>query len=263
MPIPFVDRPPTPGEFEKLRLLLSVFQDGTGQYGYTPGWRDFERVMAALLNGTAVENKAIFDVQVPDPARPTIKAGIACKMRGELSYLDNHGRLTVEVSNSNREFWQELATNEIDHANFRERAANVGRLVVGLVERWQEVVSLERGGDIDLSRSSYVVLTYHAREGIYIVHWLPLVLPDPTTLVWSYPSNKRILGVDPETGDKVFEWYHESGGQLKYYPSQETARWASPRFSLEPLPTDMQDNTVLARAQAYFPEQWKAASGEV
>lgn len=218
--------------------------------------------MAVLLNGTAVENKAIFDVLVPEPTRPSIKYGIACKMRGELNYLDNHGRLTVELSNSNKEFWQELRINGIDYTNFREYPINVGQLVVRLIKKWQDAVSLHEGGDIDLERSSYVVLTYHPRKGIYVVHWLPLALPDPTSLVWSYPSDKRLLGLDPESGDKVFEWYHESGGQLKYYPLANMALWASPRFGLESLPAGNPDNSILARAQAYFPEQWKLASME-
>lgn len=49
-------------EVEKLRLILSTYQDGTGMLaasdGLTlPGWRDFERAVAATLGGIARESK--------------------------------------------------------------------------------------------------------------------------------------------------------------------------------------------------------------
>lgn len=58
MSLPFVDRPPTTGEVEKIRLLLSAYQDGTGmlaaENGRTlPGWRGFERSVAMALTGRA------------------------------------------------------------------------------------------------------------------------------------------------------------------------------------------------------------------
>ena len=257
MPIPFIDRPPTQGEFEKLRLLLSTFQDGTGQNhgGLKPGWRDFERVIAVLLDGEAVESKAIFDVQVPDPVNPAVKYGIACKMRREMSYLDRTGKLTLELSNADKRFWAELQRNGIDRANFRNHPDVVGRLIVRLVERWQNEVSTNNGGDIDLSKSSYFVLTYHPRTYTYILHQLGLPIPDPDTLHWSYPSESRLLG--ELNGEKLFEWYFNSGGQLKYYPRADSAIWTSERFTLEPLPPDAEANSVLAKAQAYFPVLWK------
>ena len=66
----FTGTPPTPGQIEKLRLILSTYQDGTGQLIYEPhtslpGWRDFERSVALAFEGIAQESKAIFDVLVP------------------------------------------------------------------------------------------------------------------------------------------------------------------------------------------------------
>lgn len=59
----------SPDEVERIRLLLSTYQDGTGQYsgGQEPGWRDFERVTALTFAGAAQESKSIFDVLVPVP----------------------------------------------------------------------------------------------------------------------------------------------------------------------------------------------------
>gem|GEM_PF-7109263 len=34
MSLPLIDRPPTPLEVEKLRLVLSTYQDGSGQLAY-------------------------------------------------------------------------------------------------------------------------------------------------------------------------------------------------------------------------------------
>lgn len=91
---------------ERLRLLLSTYQDGTGQNdgGNSPGWRDFERAVALTFNGVASESKAIFDVLVPHPDQKGVKCGISCKMRATLSDLQRTGRITVEVSNSAKKF---------------------------------------------------------------------------------------------------------------------------------------------------------------
>ena len=65
-------KPPTPSEVEKLRLVLSSYQDGTGQLAQSdgstlPGLRDFERSVALTFGGIAQESKAIFDVVIPAP----------------------------------------------------------------------------------------------------------------------------------------------------------------------------------------------------
>ena len=112
MPITFVHRPPTRRELEKLRLILSTYQDGTGmqqdkkQKGRTlPGWRDFERAVALAFGGIAPENKAVFDVILTDSGRPEVKYGLSCKMRSELDRIDRDGRVTIELSNSYGKFW--------------------------------------------------------------------------------------------------------------------------------------------------------------
>jgi hypothetical protein len=59
----------------------------------------------------------------------------------------------------------------------------------------------------------------------------------------------------------LFEWYGESGGQLKYYPFASNAKWASVPFQLEPLP-DAEGYGILAKASAYFPQLWEEISRE-
>ena len=119
MPLAFVHRPPMPQEVEKLRLILSTYQDGTGMSqdkknkGRTlPGWRDFERAVALAFGGIAPENKAVFDVLLSGPERPGVTYGLSCKMRGELDRLDRDGRVTIELSNSAKKFWAYLKTKK-------------------------------------------------------------------------------------------------------------------------------------------------------
>jgi hypothetical protein len=100
MTIPFVDREPTVNEFERFRLILSTYQDGSGQQalkdGRTlPGWRDFERSVAIAFDGVAQESKFIFDVLIPNPKRIDTFFGISCKMRRTLNDTKRTGRVTL------------------------------------------------------------------------------------------------------------------------------------------------------------------------
>ena len=79
---PYKDRPLNGRELEKLRLTLSSFRDGSGQVtlkagGSMPGFRDYERALAAVLEGTTPEDKGIFDVLIQAEGKPF---GISCKM---------------------------------------------------------------------------------------------------------------------------------------------------------------------------------------
>ena len=81
MSLAFVDRPPTSNELQKLRLVLSTYQDGTGQLAQQgdltlPGWRNFERSVALVFGGKAQESKAVFDVLLPDQGKPGVSYGI-------------------------------------------------------------------------------------------------------------------------------------------------------------------------------------------
>jgi len=103
LPQALVDRPPTEREVERLRLILSTYQDGTGMLQVEnsmtlPGWRDFERAVALAFNGEAQESKAIFDVLLSREDRPDVKYGLSCKMRRELNKIERTGRVSLELS---------------------------------------------------------------------------------------------------------------------------------------------------------------------
>jgi hypothetical protein len=222
MPLPtsvvFADREPMPGEVERLRLILSAYQDGTGMLALEngrslPGWRDFERAVAAAFGGVAQENKAIFDVLLSDPNRPGVSYGISCKMRGTLNRMTRDGRLTIELSNSAQKFWQHLASRGVNQLTYENNPAEVGAALIELVESWHSAVSVDNGGSVDLAKSSYLILSWNKQE-LYQLHRLPFTLPDPKQLRWRFPTTNRIIGED-DSGI-LFEWYGKSGGQLKY-----------------------------------------------
>lgn len=261
--------PLTYQEVEKLRLILSTYQDGTGMLaapnGLTlPGWRDFERAIAATLDGTAQESKYVFDVII---TKPEYTFGISCKMRGELNKVtdrgDRAGRVTMELSNSAKKFWEYLRTKGITEANYREQPTEVGTALIELVQSWHEVESILSGGTIRLDKSSYLALSWN-KKGLYQFHQFALTLPNPRTLRWRFPMKKGKNGEEPANrlcGDDelgtLFEWYGTSGGQLKYYPLVKDALWASDIFQLEPLPSseDIQYG-IVAKTKAYYPLQW-------
>jgi hypothetical protein len=271
---------PTEAQIAKLRLILSTYQDGTGQLPAPnnmtlPGCRDFERAVAAAFDGQSQESKHIFDVlTISKDAVYTY--GISCKMRGELTKSVDRvdrkgrslkGRISMELSNSAKYFWNQLKARGINEANYRDKPQETGIALIDLVRSWHN----EKSSIINLHKSFYFVLSWD-RKGSYQLHQFAFILPDPRSLHWHFPTkigkNKaeepavRLAG-DDDFGT-IFEWYGDTGGQLKYYPLTQDAIWISDIFHLEPLPvSDELAYGIIAKARTYFPDQWKtAASGE-
>lgn len=269
--VPFAERSPTEGEIERLRLVLSTYQDGTGMLASgsatLPGWRDFERALALAFGGVASENKDIFDVRLPDPYRAGVFFGLSCKMRRELHRLDRDGRVTIELSNSAGKFWDHLNAKHIFQSNYRDYPSSVGMALIELVSQWHQDSGLGQGGNVDLSKSCYLILSWN-RDGWYQLHQFAITLPEPDSLEWHFPTlavkegsrrAARHLRATDSDGGVIFEWYGESGGQLKYYPLAENALWESSRFRLELIPPG-QEHGVLRKARTYFPIQWRDLS---
>ncbi len=245
---------PTKRQIEKLRLILSVYQDGSGQLVFEPGkslpgWRDFERSVALAFDGIAQESKAIFDVLVPIPQISEVDFGISCKMRETLHTVEQTGRVTVEVSNSHGKFWDALKAKGIDDYSINPDTS--GKILLDLVESWHSRVSLEQGGTVDLRKSFYLILQWHKRSGRYQLFQYQVQLPDPETLFWE-AAGKRLIGRDDD--GVMIEWYGHSGGQLKYYPFADEAIWSSEVFQLEPLPAG--DYGLKRRVREYFSDLW-------
>jgi hypothetical protein len=261
-----VERAPSVQEIERLRLVLSTYQDGTGMLaakeGKTlPGWRDFERAVALAFDGDGPESKAIFDVLLTSQNDRGVKYGLSCKMRQELNRIGRDGRVTLELSNSAGQFWDQLALIGITTANYKQRPQETGKTLIDLVRKWHTATTTERNAVLDLARSCYLVLSWNI-AGLYQLHQFSLQLPNPEELTWYFPV-KTIKGVEvtarhingDDADGRVFEWYGESGGQLKFYPKASSALWQSEKFRLEPLP-DI-EHGILAKVAAYFPELWQ------
>lgn len=266
--VPFAQRQPRPDEIEKLRLILSTFQDGSGQLadgsGTRPGWRDFERAFALAFGGLPQENKGLFDVLLPDPRRKGVYFGCSCKMRGTLDQIGRTGRASLEISNAAGEFWLELGKVNITASNYRQDPRATGKVLLAVLERWRESEGLGAGGIIDLTGSYYYALQWSPKSLTYQLFQFPMVLAEAKTLRWhcaparvreGRESPPRCVRADDD-GGLLVEWYGESGGQLKYYPPISTAVWASVPFKLEPLPADV-PHAVLAKVVQYFPQAWK------
>lgn len=258
--VPLVHRPPTPNEIEKLRLVLSTFQDGTGMLfvndqGTLPGWRDFERSVALVFGGVAQESKAIFDVLISDLNRPGTHYGVSCKVRNLLRDVDRKGRVSIEVSNSLGKFWDGLDSVGLNQQTYAQRPHLAGETIIKLVESWYSQVSLLKGGNIDLDGSFYLVLQWDRTSRRYQLYQFPLQFPNPGSLSWEV-TGRRLIGRD-KTG-VLLEWYGLAGGQLKYYPLVDEAIWMSQRFQLEPLPLSDIGYGILRKVSEYFPELWNA-----
>ena len=268
MSIPFVDHNPTQQEFERFRLLLSTYQDGSGQQaikgGNTlPGWRDFELTVAIAFGWEAQESKYIFDVLIPDTKRDRVNYGVSCKMRRTLNDTKRTGRVTLELSNSSGKFWERLREKGINQQNYKVRPLDVAKELISQENEWHAEVGLGNQGRVDLTKSFYLALSWN-RQGEYQLFKFALALPIPSDLSWDFPlvvkngqeqSGRHLRGVD-ESGT-IFEWYGESGGQLKYYPLVANALWKSEIFYLEPLPLDWEKkHGLLVKARDYFPKLW-------
>ncbi len=231
MSVPFVDRPPTDAEIEKLRLILSTYQDGSGMLqregGQTlPGWRDFERSVAAAFSGKALESKWIYDVVLLSQ-KDDVQIGISCKMRGTLRDVARKGRVTIELSNASGEFWDSVKLKGITQENYHQQPDIVGATLIEVVERWHINVGLDNGGSIDNARSFYLSLQWEPKTGNYQLFQYPVDLPVYDDLAREV-TGRRLVGRDQE--GVLFEWYGLSGGQLKYYPLVELANWRSEVF---------------------------------
>ena len=87
------------------------------------------------------------------------------------------------------------------------------------------------------------------------MHQFPISMPNPSEIRWYYPeqAGNSIRG-DDDAG-KLFEWYGQSGGQLKYYPKVSDALWQSDVFRLEPLPPNT-PHGLISKAETYYPNLW-------
>jgi hypothetical protein len=271
MTLPFIDREPTPVEFERLRLLLSTFQDGTGslpgETGTLPGGFQFEVSLAMALGGRPTFKKGKFDVVLSSPDSDATQYGLSCKMKEDLRGLPTRKRVYIEESNSPAKTWEHLHKFDISKETLETRAFDAGRILLDRFKALHRDASHDPVfGSIDTSKSSLVFLSYDRRDRNYQIYWFPLTCVQTRDLVRCEVQTEKngkqtdlrsLRGYDAD--GMLFEWYHSSGGQFKLYPPVSKATWHSPIFQLEPLPTGIQTG-LAARASQYFQQKWQAAN---
>ena len=238
----FRDRSPSAKELERIILALSTYRDGSGQVVAAgrsqPGWRDFERATASALGGSAPENKGVFDVVVAVNGGP-LPYGLSLKTSAY-----RRGFVLMELHNSLAKSWNYLRARGIDPNSSPQLA---GVALIDQVREWH----LEVDHEIDVSRSSYLVLTHDRVWRKFQLSWynLDLHTPAPELMRWEYTGRRIFATFD---GHQYWEWYGESGGQLKYYPKLEDALWVSEPFELAEPPYE---ETPLDKAKRYWPDR--------
>lgn len=254
-------------QVEMIRLLMSTYQDGTGQLrisnGTTlPSWRDFERSVATAFGGYAFENKGFLDVIIDGKeVGAKGKIGISCKMRNTLNDFLSKGSISMELSNALKKFWGLLQSKKIHTmGHLRLVPQNGGKVIIDLYESWKYEAVHKLS--VNLAESFYLTCLYDEKKGDYQLFALPFLLPKPSSLKWAIrepkdgDENKGTL-VGFKKGKVVIEWYGTSGGQLKYFPTIEDVIWKSKKFKLEPIPTVDKDYGLIEKAKSYFPDKWK------
>lgn len=262
MSIPFITKAANELELKKLQLLMSTFTDGSGYEknsdGTTrPGWRDLERVIAELLHGHASEGKSIFDVLVQSIANPNTSYGVSVKSKGfsrnKFEALLNDGRVYMELCNSPAKLWEPLKQEGISELDFKEmRHANtIGSTILETVHNWYVNCGID---NIDLDKSVHLTISYRKEkslEPVYQLHTFELDFPEG--IQWKYKSARCLAGYDPIAPNEVlFDWYGLSGGQLKYYPKANLARFCSTQFQL--IKADC--ISISQKAKLYWPDIW-------
>jgi len=274
MSVPFIDRNPYATEEEQLRLVISSFCDGSGmlaqQDGTTlPGWRDFERTVATILDGIAPEGKGIFDVLVKSPLQRNMYYGISVKskeLKRKTAIIDLNydGRVYMVISNAAAKFWDALHDVGISEDDFKNKSNPrlVGDTIIGLVNSWHDEArhchpGLPNNCYIDIENSIHLVISYSPpRGGIRDYQWHSFDLNLPTNLDWHYKSERCLSAKDPLHPSKdILDWYAFSGGQLKYYPRARECNYCSGRFQLAKINTPI---SLIEKTARYWPHEWLA-----
>lgn len=248
------DRPFTDWEVERMRLLLSTFTDGSGQSvkaGFMPDYLAFERCTAIVLQGTTAENKGIFDVSVPG-GRGRKPWGVSCKMTS--TQPANRDCWFMELSNSAKKFADAFAAYGVDWTRNPEDA---GPIVVETVESWHYAVQ----GQVDVPASKYLLLTHDSRWRDFEIASFDLSLrvADPYHDVeWVTEGRGGVISslagyIETRRGPhRLWQFYANSGGQLKYYPPIGWEEWRTGAFRLE----SATGKTLREKVEDLWPGRW-------
>jgi hypothetical protein len=197
-----------------------------------PDYLAFERATAFICGGKTTENKGIFDVLVTSETSGDLPFGISCKMA--VTQPQNRSWF-MEMSNSAKKFHDAFAAASVV---WTERPDLAGQVLVDVVESWHEDVR----ATVDVARSKYLILIHDTAWKGFQIACLDLNLrrADPALGVqWEAEGRGGIkssiagyINIDGKP-HRLWQFYANSGGQLKYYPPIDWADWVSPVFELE------------------------------
>lgn len=259
---PVRDRPFNEVELEQLRLLISTFRDGSGQYlsklkSYMPDYLAFERATAFVCNGQTTENKGIFDVIVPSDDRRELPYGISCKMATE---QPRQRSWFMELSNAAKKFHDAFAAADVVWTHEPDLA---GQVLVDVVESWHE----DLRATVDVDRSKYLILEHDKAWQTFRIASLTcdLRLADPIRDIrWAAEGSRGTISsiagyIELPNGTELRLWkfFANSGGQLKYYPPIEWADWYTFDFGLELPPV----RGLRDKVDEYWPGAWPEIDG--
>lgn len=237
-----------------MRLLLSTFRDGSGQSvaaGYMPDYLAFERVTAYVCHGITTENKGIFDVTVPSGDH-RLDFGISCKMTAVQP--TTRPCWFMELSNSAKKFHDAFDAAGVD---WRSQPAKAGPVMVELVESWHRAVA----GEVDLEGSKYLLLTHDSRWINFEIACFDLNLQRfdaHTSVEWCTEGRNGVVSslagyiVEGSRRHRLWQFFGNSGGQLKYYPLIGWEEWRSGTFQLEEPPV----HDLSKKVEEYWPGRW-------
>jgi hypothetical protein len=157
----------------------------------------------------------------------------------------------VELSNAAAKFQRHLTHHQI---TWFTQPGLAGPALIELVTSWHQSDADRLG--LDLQASKYAVLSRSNNWNEFQLSVYPLDLYgfNPIGEIEWESTRSRIDGFVDVAGRRhlLWQWYPNSGGQLKWWPPLAWADWKTSRFTLEQppivLPTD--------RAKQYFPTLW-------
>ena len=249
--------PLTVGELERLRLVLSTFQDGSGwekiEGSTLVGYRQFERALAEVLNGVARESKALFDVLATRAtAAGNRLVGYSCKAKRELS-PSGQREIYIEVGNAGSAYRKHLEKEGLrDPFDYAARPDVAGSQVLKYIEALHLADCAMTGASEQ--DSCYFVLLYDASGTHFECFEIPLDVMANAPIAWTAPG-QHVRGT--LNGKKAVEYYW-GVGQVKFYVPVTQATWRSGVFQMEPLAGSAK--SLGARAEEAFPEAWRRAS---
>jgi len=251
--------PLTVGEFERLRLVLSTFQDGSGWQkinGSTVvGFRQFERALAEIINGRADEGKAVFDVLANRTVNGKASVvGFSCKLKRALEDTAKRGTVYIEVSNAVSQFAKHLATVGLhDPTDYVANAAKAGQAVLDWIGLLHAADAQKRG--FDLAGSIYLILLYDKTANNFQLFEFPAnAFLNGQGVAWTAAASHLCGKLD---GSVAIDYYWKAG-QLKFYVPVALATWHSKVFQLEPLTAGAK--TLLGRAGDMYQKLWVSAA---